>query len=167
MKNPKNNNQPQKSQKKEEVKEETFKLIVDSNDSYKENLDVFYTHPARLSHLKFVNDKIFDEATVMNSHVDNLSSIYLNYILKKMKVNSKISIIIHQPLSVMQTYDAKQVEANCRLAGFDGIETVDYEDPDTKVKTKLVTAVRPEKNSNVVEIELEKSDNKITAKVKK
>ena len=68
-----------------------------------------------------------------------------------MKVNSKINIIICQPLSVMQSYDAKQVEANCRLAGFDGIETSDYEDPDTKVKTKLVSAVRPERNSNVVD----------------
>lgn len=166
MKNPKSNNQPQKNQKKEEVKEAAFELIIDTNDSYKENLNIFYLHPVRLSHLNFVNDKIFDEATVMNSHVDFLSSINLNFILKKMKINSKLNIIICQPLSVMQSYDAKQIEANCRLAGFNEIETSEYEDPDTKLKTKLVTAIRPERNPNLIEVELVKSDTKISAKVK-
>ena len=61
----------------------------------------------------------------------------------------------------MQSYDAKQIEANAKLAGLDGIEIIDheYENPQTqaKIATLLVKGARPEKNPNKIEIEVEKN----------
>ncbi len=60
-----------------------------------------------------------------------------------MKIDTILSVIISQPLSVMQSYDAKQVEANLKLAGFDRITIEDYEEENTKTKTLAVKASRP------------------------
>ena len=167
MNKSKNTNSKKVETKKQEEKVETFELIVDSNDSYQNDLNAYYTHPSRLSLVKHLNDKIFDGVLIKNTQVDSLTSMNLLYVLKKMKVNSFLNVVISQPLSVMQSYDAKQVEANLKLAGFDKITIEDHEDENTKIKTLAVKASRPEKNPNVVEVELEKvGNNKVTAKVK-
>ena len=169
--------------KKTEPEEEKLVLIVDSEDVYREDLSVYYVHPQRLSSVKYLNDKSFDEVIIKNSNVDFLTSMNFNYVLRKMKINAPFSVIVSQPLSVMQSYDAKQVEANAKLAGFDKIEISDYEFTDeksnAKVKTLSVNGERPEKNPNSVEIELEATtttttkgktvigtEKKITARVK-
>ena len=167
MNKSKNTNSKKVESKKQEEKKETFDLIIDSNDVYQSNLNVFYSHPSRLPLIQHLNDKIFDGVLIKNTQVDLITSMNLLYVLKKMKVDSTLNVVISQPLSVMQSYDAKQVEANLKLAGYDKITIVDYEDEDTKTKTLAVSAARPERNPNVVEVELEKvGTNKVTAKVK-
>jgi len=58
----------------------------------------------------------------------------------------------------MQEYDAKQIEAHAKLAGFDNFETNSEELTDTKTqkkyKTLVVTFEKPVKNPNEVEIEV-------------
>ncbi len=141
-------------------------LVVDSNDTYQQDLNMFYIHPARLSHTSFLQDKIFDQVIVRNSSVDFLSSMNLNYVLKKMKVDAPLEIVVYQPLSVMQTYDAKQIEANAKLAGYDKIETTEVEVEVNKVKTKTlrVAAVRPERNPNSIEIEVQVTKKVVVTK---
>lgn len=174
---PQNNNQGKKDDKSKgkvnntkntKVEEEVprLTLVIDSNDVYQQDLSVFYIHPARLSHISYLTDKIFDEVVVKNSSVENLSSMNLNYVLKKMKVDAPLEIIVYQPLSVMQSYDAKQIEANAKLAGYDKIETTEVEVEVNKVKTKTlrVAAVRPERNPNSIEIEIQVTKKTVVTK---
>ncbi len=128
---------------------EKFTLVVDSQDNYLNQSDVFYLHPQRLLLVRSLENEQFDSATIKNSPVDNLTSLNFSYVLKKMKPNAVCEVVIHQPISVMQDYDAKQVEANAKLAGFTNFHTKDYEFKvdNKKVKTLLVTFERPSKNT--------------------
>lgn len=164
---------PAKVQKVVEPEPEVaqLELVIDTEDIYRENTNIFYIHPARICMLQYVGDKTFDSATVKNTAVDFLTPMNFNYIMKKLKINATFQVIVSQPLSVMQSYDAKQIEANSKLAGLDGIEIIDheYENPQTssKVATLLVKGLRPEKNPNKVEIELEKNTTTTTTTDKK
>lgn len=141
------------------MSDERLELIVDSNDLYLDSTNVFYMHPQRLATLQCVENNQFSSATIKNSSIEHLSSINFSYILKKLKVQAVCEIIIHQPITVMQEYDAKQVEANAKLAGFSNIETTQVEtvDPktDKKIKTLAVTCTKPVKAENDKEIQLQ------------
>ena len=156
-KNEQKKDQTNKSEKSKIIDDSKISLVVDSNDSYKEDLGIYYLNPARLIQAQHLKDKIFDSVTIKNSSFESLTSMNLNYILKKMKVDAPLEITIYQPLSVMQPFDAKQIEANAKLAGYDKIETKEVEivENNLKVKTIKVTAVRPERNPNSVEVELQ------------
>lgn len=168
MKKPtgKNTKQDTKKNIKKEDEEPQLFIVVDSNDTYQDDLTQFYIHPKRISLIKNLNDKIAEGAVIRNTNVEHLTSMNLHYVLKKMKVDAPLEVFIHQPLNVMQSYDAKQIEANAKLAGYDKIETSEAEievkrgETTTTVKTLVVTAVRPEKNPNQLEIEVEQTITK-------
>jgi|JI9StandDraft_1071089.scaffolds.fasta_scaffold272670_2 hypothetical protein len=169
MKKPTNNKQTtnKSSKKKEEVK--LFTLVVDTQDTYQDDLDVFYIHPKRLALVSNLNDKIFDRVLIQNTEVELLGALNLNHVMKKMKVDAELDFIVCNPLQVMHQYDAKQIEANAKLAGFDKIITEDHEvlGKDSKVlrKTLRVSAIRPERNPNLLELEVEKKEVKLGDKV--
>ena len=133
-------------------------LAIDSQDTYLKELDVFYIHPERLNLVRCLSNDQFDSAVIKNSSVDNLSSLNFSYILKKLKHGSVCQVIIHQPISVMQDYDAKQIEANAKLAGFTNFSTKDYEYKvdNKKVKTLSVTFDRPYKQTEEVDPKAQK-----------
>jgi hypothetical protein len=133
-------------------------LVVDSQDSYLNQSDVFYIHPERLPLVRCLESEQFESCTIKNSPVDNLTSLNFSYILKKLKPNSVCEIVIHQPISVMQDYDAKQVEANAKLAGFANFSIKDheYKVDNKKVKTLLVSFERPSKHSEEVDPKAQK-----------
>jgi hypothetical protein len=156
-----------------EQEQSNMELIVDTVDSYLGLDNVFYLHPQRLNLAAFLEDKAFDYCTIKNSPIDNLTSLNLAYVFRKLKPLTTCEVIIQQPISVMQEYDAKQIEANARLAGFEVSEIADFEYVDAKterkVKTKRVLLSRPERKANMVEVEIEvkKEDGKkATATVK-
>ena len=124
-------------------------LMVDTNDAYQGDLSVFYIHPKRLSLLKCVSSTEFSKATIQFSPIDTLTSLNLSYVLRTLKPNSFCEVSVHQPISVMQDYDAKQIEANAKLAGFINFEhsKIDVENPKDKSKysTILVTFEKPAK----------------------
>ena len=126
-------------------------LIVDTEDNYRDDNDNFYVHPERINQLVHLKDKIFDEALIKNCTVEQISGFKLGIILKKMKFDSVFTVIINQPLSVLLPYDAKQIEANSKLAGFDRIEVSEYmyidEKKNKEVSTLTVSGIRPERNS--------------------
>jgi len=132
---------------------EKLTLVVDTQDTYLNEADVFYFHPQRLGLIRVLENETFDSATIRNSPVDNLTSLNLSYVLKKLKPNSVVDVIVYQPISVMQDYDAKQVEANAKLAGFTNFQTKDYEYKvdNKKVKTLLVSFERPAKHTDDVD----------------
>jgi len=133
-------------------------LAIDSQDTYLNELDVFYIHPQRLNLVRCLENEQFASATIKNSPVDNLTSLNFSYILKKLTPGSTCQVIIHQPISVMQDYDAKQVEANAKLAGFTNFSTKDYEYKvdNKKVKTLSVSFDRPSKQTEEVDPKAQK-----------
>ena len=132
--------------------EARYTLVVDNKDEYQNEESIYYLHPSKLNLAKLLADKVFEEVQVRNTSVDALSGGNLNHILKKMKVDAPIEILIQQPIGVLQSYDAKQIEANAKLAGFKDIKTTTVEI--NKTPTLKVTATRPEKNPNSVEVEI-------------
>lgn len=136
---------------------ERLELIVDTTDTYIGTENVFYLNPHRLSLARCLSDNQFSSCLIKNSPVETLTSLNLSYVLRKMNVNATLEVIICQPITVMQEYDAKQIVANGSLAGFVDAEIQDYEyvdNSDRKCKTLLVTFRKPEKNPNVVEVEV-------------
>jgi hypothetical protein len=137
---------------------EKLTLVVDTQDTYLNQADVFYFHPQRLSLARLLENETFESATFRNSPVDNLTSLNFSYVLKKLKPNSVVEVIVHQPISVMQDYDAKQVEANAKLAGFTNFQIKDYEYKvdNKKQKTLLVSFERPAKHTDDVDSKAQK-----------
>jgi len=129
--------------------DEEITLVVDSNDTYQDKLDIFYIHPKRLSLLKLVNSKEFSKATIQYSPIENLTSLNFSYILRTLNYNSICEVTVHQLISVMQDYDAKQIEANAKLAGFVNFQysKVELENPTNKNKYNsiLVSFQKPAK----------------------
>jgi hypothetical protein len=134
------------------MNDEKLELIVDTEDNYRSSEHQFYIHPQRLNFVRCLSDNQFVSCTVKNTSIENLTSMNFSYILRKLKPNSVLEVIIFQPISVMQEYDAKQVEANAKLAGFVEFETNNYMNVDSKTEKKYqtlaVTCVKPEKKQS-------------------
>ena len=160
------------SRKKDIKKEERLQniLIIDSEDTYKEKDNIFYIHPSHLNMLKSISNNQFTSVTIKNSKVDEISSFVLMNLFGKIKVGGKVEMIIYQPISIMQEYDAKEIEANALYAGFIDIKINDitYVDKNQKkIDTLIVSFVKPEKklplkNNNEVNIDvsISSSDSK-------
>ena len=97
------------------------KLYVDNEDTYQDESDVFLTSPQHMGCLKVIKPQTFDSALIQNAHVDDLSAFALTQLFTVLKTGARATIVITQPVLVMQDYDVKQVEANARLAGFNDI----------------------------------------------
>lgn len=135
---------------------EDITLIIDGEDVYREEPDVFYMNPAYLPMLRLVQNNQFSSCQIKNTPIDVLTGLNLVYVLEKMKPTAQVEVIIAQPITVMQDYDAKQVEANAKLAGFENIEIKDttVENNGKKVSTLAVTFTKPVKAKNTAEIQV-------------
>lgn len=98
-------------------------IIVDSID--REGDDIMYILPNHLNSSKFLASGTFDKATIQNCSTENITSAGLLGIYNSLKPGAYITIYIDQPIAIMLPYDAKQVEANLRLVGFDDIVSKD------------------------------------------
>lgn len=140
------------------MSEERLELVVDSHDDYLDSKNVYYIHPKRLSMVRTVQDGTFSSGLVQNTECVDLTSSNFAHIIRKLKVNATLEILVEQPLSVMQSYDAKTIEANAKLAGFADFYTQElknYVNPRTNKKQMVVriTCVKPEKNPNLIKVE--------------
>lgn len=137
-------------------KEDDVTLVIDGEDTYRNMPDVFYSDPSRISMLRYVRNGSFSSCSIKNTTVEALSSLNLVTILEKLKQNATVEVVINQPITVMQEYDAKQIEANAKLAGFDEIKinetTFVNEKTQKKLETLEVSFVKPVKNPNAIDI---------------
>ena len=115
------------------------KLYVDNEDTYQDESDVFLTSPQHMGCLKVVKPQTFDSALIQNAHVDDLSAFALTQLFTVLKTGARSTIVIPQPVLVMQDYDVKQVEANARLAGFDDISVSETTFVEPKSGKELTT----------------------------
>ena len=97
-------------------------LIVDNEvDENKDN--AYFIDPENLRQLKFVRPNSFSKATIRNCNVTKLTSYNLQFLFNALEKGSTATIIIDQPVLVLQEYDANAIMANAELAGFKNIRS--------------------------------------------
>lgn len=102
-------------------------------------------NPSYLGLLRCVRIAQFSSCLIKNTSVDKLTSLHLVYIMQKLRQNGKVEIILDQPLTIMQDFDVKQIEANAKLAGFSEVtlSNTSYFNPaHKKIKTQLLTILQ-------------------------
>lgn len=126
-------------------------LIIDTKDTHINEENVFAIPPQKLSWLSYFQKESFDNALIKNTPVSFLKSMGLFYLAQSVKRNGFVEIIVDQPISVMQSLDASEIEANAKLAGFVDVQETSYETwiqeggKDVKYATIKISMVRPEK----------------------
>ena len=157
-----------KSSKNSNKLSNNMTLVVDSIDKYTDD-HIYYVQPKRFSSLQYLQNNFFSKCKIQNSNIDLLTPFAFLNLFSKLKKNANTEIIIDQPVSVMQEYDARQVIANAQMAGFTNIKTTDtqYIEPRTqkKIDTLCVSFTKPEKKEFDEEKLNSIKENVITTKV--
>ncbi len=140
-------------------------LIIDTSDTYSNIENYFYINPSNLAKIKSLSSEQFSSVIIKNTKVDLITPLILTNLFTKMKINGKGEIIISEPISVMQSFEAKTIIANLKIGGFDEIKINDSFFFDEKYKKKIPTLsvnfIRPEKRGNLQEETYKKYENKI------
>ena len=104
-------------------------------------------HPAHLLSASTLDDNFFDN--VKNSPAEYLKAAGLFHIFRALKSGGVLEVTVNQPIVVMQSLDASEIEANCRLAGFNDIREESYSSyekkngKESKIETSKLTMVKP------------------------
>ena len=122
-------------------------LVVDSQDNYAKDMDVFNMKPEKLHLTKCLDNDRFAACRIENTPVDAITPLFLSNLFNKVLPEAQVSVLIAQPITVMQEFDAKQVEANAKLAGFVDIRSVacDARDGEFKYRSIKVSFNKPQK----------------------
>ncbi len=140
---------------------DTMTLIIDKTDNYSQMENYFYINPSNLNKIKSLTNEQFHIAKIKNIKPQEITPLFLTILFTKMKVNGTVEVIISEPISVMQSYEAKIIEANAKIGGFTDIKTIDSlfldERINKKIPTLSVTFKRPLKRGNLQE-EIYKQD---------
>lgn len=116
-------------------------LIIDTSDTYSNIENYFYINPSNLAKIKSLSSEQFSSVIIKNTKIDLITPLILTNLFTKMKINGKGEIIISEPISVMQSFEAKTIIANLKIGGFDEIKINDSFFFDEKYKKK---------NSNII-----------------
>ena len=149
---------------------DTMTLIIDKTDNYSQMENYFYINPSNLNKIKSLTNEQFHIAKIKNIKPQEITPLFLTILFTKMKINGTVEVIISEPISVMQSYEAKIIEANAKIGGFTDIKTIDSlfldERVNKKIPTLSVTFKRPLKRGNLQE-EIYKQDEKRREKYSK
>ena len=123
-------------------------MVIDSKVGEREE-NTFYLLPSEMSKSGLLNPERFDSVDIRNVDVDDIRPSALLGILSSLKPNGTVSVLICEPIAVMQPYEAKMIEANAKLAGFVDIQTNPAtffnEFSNSEDETLCVTFTKPEK----------------------
>ena len=97
-------------------------MVIDSKVN-KRDEGIFYLLPSEMSKSGLLNPEKFDSCEIRNVEVDDIIPSALLGILSSLKPNGTVSVLICEPIAVMQPYEARMIEANAKLAGFTDIRT--------------------------------------------
>ena len=123
-------------------------MVIDSKVN-KRDEGIFYLLPSEMSKSGLLNPEKFDSCEIRNVDVDDIRPSALLGILSSLKPNGTCSVLICEPIAVMQPYEARMIEANAKLAGFTDIQTSpatffnEFSNRDDE--TLVVTFTKPEK----------------------
>ena len=101
-------------------------LYVDALDNHSEEDNCLSIHPAHLNCVDAFDKNEFNKIVIKNSPSEFLKAKGLFNIYRTLKDGGVLEIIVDQPIYVMQELDAGEIEANCKLAGFDDVSTQSY-----------------------------------------
>ena len=123
-------------------------MVIDSKVGEREE-NTFYLLPSEMSKSGLLNPERFDSVDIRNVDVDDIRPSALLGILSSLKPNGTVSVLICEPIAVMQPYEAKMIEANAKLAGFVDIQTSPAtffnEFSNSEDETLCITFTKPEK----------------------
>ena len=123
-------------------------MVIDSKVGQRDE-GIFYLLPSEMSKSGLLNPEKFDSVEIRNVNVDDIRPSALLGILSSLRPNGTASVLICEPIAVMQPYEAKMIEANAKLAGFTDIQTSPatfFNDFSNKEEETLcVTFTKPEK----------------------
>jgi hypothetical protein len=123
-------------------------LYVDAVDNHSEEDNCISIHPAHLNYVDSFDKEAFNKVIIKNSPAEFLKSKGLFNIYRTLKNGGICEIIVDQPIYVMQELDAGEIEANCKLAGFDDVSIQSYSfienvnGNEKKVQTLKLTMVK-------------------------
>ena len=128
--------------------EKGLAMVIDSKVN-KRDEGIFYLLPSEMSKSGLLNPEKFDSCEIRNVEVDDIRPSALLGILSSLKPNGTCSVLICEPMAVMQPYEARMIEANAKLAGFTDIKTSPAyffnEFSNQEDETLCVTFTKPEK----------------------
>ena len=143
---------------------ESMTLIIDKSDNYSHLENYFYINSSNLLKIKNLSNEQFSTVTIKNTQVELITPLFLTNLFAKMKIKGKGEIIISEPISVMQSYEAKIIIANLKIGGFDEIKLNEClffdERVNKKIPTLSVTFIRSEKRGNLQEEIYKKNENR-------
>ena len=90
---------------------DTMTLIIDKTDNYSQMENYFYINPSNLNKIKSLTNEQFHIAKIKNIKPQEITPLFLTILFTKMKINGTVEVIISEPISVMQSYEAKIIEA--------------------------------------------------------
>ena len=144
---------------------ESMTLIIDKSDNYSHLENYFYINSSNLLKIKNLSNEQFSIVTIKNTKVELITPLFLTNLFAKMKIKGKGEIIISEPISVMQSYEAKIIIANLKIGGFEEIklnESLFFDERvNKKIPTLSVTFIRSEKRGNLQEEIYKKNENRI------
>ena len=144
---------------------ESMTLIIDKSDNYSHLENYFYINSSNLLKIKNLSNEQFSTVTIKNTKVELITPLFLTNLFAKMKIKGKGEIIISEPISVMQSYEAKIIIANLKIGGFDEIklnESLFFDERvNKKIPTLSVSFIRSEKRGNLQEEIYKKNENRI------
>ena len=144
---------------------ESMTLIIDKSDNYSHLENYFYINSSNLLKIKNLSNEQFSTVTIKNTKVELITPLFLTNLFAKMKIKGKGEIIISEPISVMQSHEAKIIIANLKIGGFDEIklnESLFFDERvNKKIPTLSVTFIRSEKRGNLQEEIYKKNENRI------
>ena len=101
-------------------------LYIDSQNNHADEENCISIHPSHLNFMDAFDKGAFNKIIIQNSPSEYLKAKGLFNINRALKSGGICEIIVDQPIVVMQDLDAGEIEANCKLAGFEDINTESY-----------------------------------------
>ena len=101
-------------------------LYVDSINNHSNEENCISIHPSHLNYIDAFDKEAFNKIIIKNSPLKYLKAKGLFNINRALKSGGICEIIVDQPIMIMQDLDANEIEANCKLAGFNDINTENY-----------------------------------------
>lgn len=102
-------------------------LIIEPKEMFINDENTLAIHPNKISWLNSFQKEIITKCIIQNVASSLLNSKCFFNISQILKPNGQVEIYVYQPISVMQSLDASELEANAKLAGFTNIIQSDYE----------------------------------------
>ena len=89
--------------------------------------------------LDSITPNMISSVSIKNSDVKDINAYILTNLFSKVRKGTQVEVIINQPISILQNYDAKQIEANALYAGFSDVKINDITYVDDKTQNKMNT----------------------------